>query len=61
MAGKEKGLNYLNVSGKDYVSYIPDDVVFGMANAYLGLKAGMTVSATIPAAVISTGNFERIF
>ena len=30
-------------------------VVFGAANAYLGLKVGMTVSATIPAAVISLG------
>ena len=29
-------------------------VVFGAANAYLGLKAGMTVSASIPAAVVST-------
>jgi len=28
-------------------------VVFGLANAYLGLKVGMTVSASIPAAVIS--------
>ncbi len=28
-------------------------VLFGAANAYLGLKAGMTVSASIPAAVIS--------
>ncbi|MCP4634598.1 MAG: oligopeptide transporter, OPT family [candidate division Zixibacteria bacterium] len=28
-------------------------VVFGIANAYLGLKVGMTVSASIPAAVIS--------
>ena len=30
-------------------------VVFGAANAYLGLKMGMTVSASIPAAVISMG------
>jgi len=30
-------------------------VVFGAANAYLGLKVGMTVSASIPAAVISMG------
>ena len=30
-------------------------VVFGAANAYLGLKFGMTVSASIPAAVISLG------
>jgi putative OPT family oligopeptide transporter len=28
-------------------------VVFGIANAYLGLKVGMTVSASIPAAVMS--------
>jgi putative OPT family oligopeptide transporter len=28
-------------------------VLFGAANAYLGLKAGMTVSASIPAAVVS--------
>ena len=28
-------------------------VIFGAANAYLGLKVGMTVSASIPAAVIS--------
>ena len=30
-------------------------VLFGAANAYLGLKVGMTVSASIPAAVISMG------
>ena len=28
-------------------------VIFGAANAYLGLRVGMTVSASIPAAVIS--------
>ena len=30
-------------------------VIFGAANAYLGLRVGMTVSASIPAAVISLG------
>ncbi|MCI8648522.1 MAG: oligopeptide transporter, OPT family [Anaerotruncus sp.] len=30
-------------------------VVFGAANAYLGLRVGMTVAASIPAAVISMG------
>ncbi len=30
-------------------------IVFGGANAYLGLRVGMTVSASIPAAVISMG------
>lgn len=30
-------------------------VVFGASNAYLGLRVGMTVSASIPAAVVSMG------
>ncbi|MBQ4058780.1 MAG: oligopeptide transporter, OPT family [Lachnospiraceae bacterium] len=34
-------------------------VVFGAANAYLGLRVGMTVSASIPAAVMSMG-FYRV-
>ena len=32
--------------------------VFGSANAYLGMKAGQTVSATIPAAVIAMALFR---
>lgn len=35
-------------------------VLFGGANAYLGLRVGMTVSASIPAAVISMGIIRRI-
>jgi putative OPT family oligopeptide transporter len=35
-------------------------VVFGVANAYLGLKVGMTVSASIPAAVISMAVLKGI-
>jgi putative OPT family oligopeptide transporter len=35
-------------------------VVFGAANAYLGLKVGMTISASIPAAVISMGVIRGI-
>ena len=30
-------------------------ILFGGANAYLGLRVGMTISASIPAAVISMG------
>lgn len=30
-------------------------IIFGAANAYLGLRVGMTISASIPAAVISMG------
>ena len=32
--------------------------VFGSANAYLGMKAGQTVAATIPAAVIALALFR---
>lgn len=35
-------------------------VVFGAANSYLGLKAGMTIAASIPAAVISMGVMRLI-
>ena len=35
-------------------------VIFGAANAYLGLRVGMTVSASIPAAVISMGGIRVI-
>ncbi len=36
-------------------------IVFGAANAYLGLCVGMTVSASIPAAVVSMGLVRFIF
>ena len=37
-------------------------VVFGAANAYLGLRVGMTVSASIPAAVIYHGEvYDHIY
>lgn len=35
-------------------------VVFGAANAYLGLRVGLTISASIPAAVISMGIWRAI-
>lgn len=35
-------------------------VIFGAANAYLGLRVGMTISASIPAAVISMGIIRLI-
>ena len=36
-------------------------IVFGAANAYLGLKTGLTVSASIPAAVISMALLRGLF
>ena len=68
--GKVKGLMDNNKNFKPYIpadKVIPEltttsivtgiilAVVFGAANAYLGLRVGMTVSASIPAAVISMG------
>ena len=35
-------------------------IIFGAANAYLGLRVGMTVSASIPAAVISMGVIRKL-
>ncbi len=35
-------------------------VIFGAANAYLGLKVGLTVSASIPAAVIGVAAFRLL-
>ena len=35
-------------------------VVLGAANAYLGLKAGMTIAATYPAAVIGMAVYRLI-
>jgi len=35
-------------------------IVFGAANAYLGLRVGMTVSASIPAAVMSVAIFRLL-
>lgn len=36
-------------------------ILFGVANTYLGLKVGLTVSASIPAAVLATGIYKIFF
>jgi putative OPT family oligopeptide transporter len=36
-------------------------ILFGAANTYLGLLVGMTVSASIPAAVLATGILKSLF
>jgi len=36
-------------------------IIMGAANVYLGLKVGMTVSASIPAAVISMAVMRGVF
>jgi putative OPT family oligopeptide transporter len=49
------------VTAKAIVLGVLISVAFGVANAYLGLKVGMTVSASIPAAVISMAVLRTIF
>lgn len=43
------------ITGTSIILGIILAVIFGAANAYLGLKVGMTISASIPAAVMSMG------
>ena len=35
-------------------------IVFGAANAYLGLRAGLTISTSIPVAVMTVAAFKTI-
>jgi len=53
--------NIPEVTVKAIVLGVIISVVFGIANAYLGLKYGMTVSASIPAAVISMAVLRTLF
>jgi len=45
---------------KAVVAGVALGVVFGCANAYLGLRVGMTVSASIPAAVLTVALFKAL-
>jgi putative OPT family oligopeptide transporter len=49
------------VSWKAVVTGALAAVIFGVANAYLGLKYGMTVAASIPAAVIAMAVLPLLF
>lgn len=53
--------NITEISVKAIILGIIISVVFGVANAYLALKFGMTVSASIPAAVISMAVLRSLF
>ncbi len=52
--------NIAEFSLKAIITGIVLGVIFGMANAYLGLAAGVTVSASIPVAVMSVGVFSAM-
>ncbi|MCM2257379.1 MAG: oligopeptide transporter, OPT family [Vicinamibacteria bacterium] len=57
---REPPSNLAEFTFKAVVAGIALGVVFGAANAYLGLRVGMTVSASIPAAVMTVALF-RLF
>ena len=59
--GVEKGPRPREATALSVIFGLVLAVVFGGANAYLGLKVGMTVSASIPAAVISLGVMRFVF
>ena len=46
-------------TGRAVITGVILGLVFGAANAYLGLKVGMTVSASIPAAVMTVAVLKR--
>jgi len=54
-------MSIAEVTWKAVILGIIISVVFGVANAYLGLKFGMTVSASIPAAVISMAVLRLLY
>ena len=45
---------------RGYVPGILFGIVFGMANAYLGLRAGLTISTSIPIAVMTVAAYKLI-
>ena len=55
MSGKKRDTSVVEFSITSIIFGVLLAVLFGGANAYLGLRVGMTVSASIPAAVISMG------
>lgn len=55
------GVSIAEVTWKAVILGAIISVVFGVANAYLALKFGMTISASIPAAVISMAVLRLLF
>jgi putative OPT family oligopeptide transporter len=48
----------LEMSAKGLIAGVLFGIVFGAANAYLGLRAGLTISTSIPIAVITVAAFK---
>jgi uncharacterized oligopeptide transporter (OPT) family protein len=54
------GQTMVEFSAKSVLSGIVLGVIFGAANTYLGLKAGLTISTSIPVAVLSVVVFRLL-
>ncbi|HNW34281.1 MAG TPA: oligopeptide transporter, OPT family [Candidatus Ozemobacteraceae bacterium] len=59
-AGSDEREGVAEFTFKAVVAGILMGILFGAANAYLGLKVGMTVSASIPAAVMTVAIFRLL-
>jgi putative OPT family oligopeptide transporter len=57
--GKDKSIT--EFSAKSIIMGVILGFFFAIGNAYLGLKIGATISASIPAAIISMGTFKFLF
>ncbi|MCQ2240031.1 OPT/YSL family transporter [Treponema sp.] len=56
----DSGRSLSEITISSVISGILISIVFGAANAYLGLRVGLTVSASIPAAVIGMSIYRVI-
>jgi putative OPT family oligopeptide transporter len=60
MAEESRSPNLAELTVKSIACGLGFGVLFGAANAYLGLKAGLTVSTSIPIAVLSVAVFRLL-
>jgi putative OPT family oligopeptide transporter len=60
MAGPDGSPRLAEFTLKAVLAGVVFGVLFGAANAYLGLKAGLTVSTSIPIAVLSVATFKLL-
>lgn len=56
----DSGRSLSEITISSVIAGILISIVFGAANAYLGLRVGLTVSASIPAAVIGMSIYRVI-
>src|SRR5262245_36548423 len=60
MAERNRGGDIAEFTLRAIAAGVALGMVFGAANAYLGLRVGLTVSASIPAAVMTVALFRAL-